>query len=116
MAIFEVLIVCGEQDNFGPACVCRKRSSWRNHGLLTGYVGGEERKESRHRAVLVALQRTLRRNNFYVRYLRPWYFHSDDKNRDALPFVKVRGYVKVKLHLMFGIIALFADQLLRLAL
>ena len=30
--------------------------------------------------------------------------------------VKVRGYVKVKLHLMFGIIALFADQLLRLAL
>lgn len=28
--------------------------------------------------------------------------------------VKVKGYVKVKLHLMFGIIALFADQLLRL--
>jgi hypothetical protein len=28
--------------------------------------------------------------------------------------VKVRGYVKVKLHLMFGILALFADQLLRL--
>ena len=30
--------------------------------------------------------------------------------------VKVRGHVKVTLHLMFGIIALFADQLLRLAL
>jgi hypothetical protein len=30
--------------------------------------------------------------------------------------VKVRGHKKVKLHLMFGIIALFADQLLRLAL
>ena len=30
--------------------------------------------------------------------------------------VKVRGHEKVKLHLMFGIIALFADQLLRLAL
>jgi hypothetical protein len=29
--------------------------------------------------------------------------------------VKVRGHIKVKLHLMFGIIALFADQLLRLA-
>jgi IS5 family transposase len=29
--------------------------------------------------------------------------------------VMVRGYEKVKLHLMFGIIALFADQLLRLA-
>lgn len=29
--------------------------------------------------------------------------------------VKVRGHAKVKLHLMFGIIALFADQLLRLA-
>jgi len=29
--------------------------------------------------------------------------------------VKVRGYIKVKLHLMFGIIALFADQLLKLA-
>ena len=28
--------------------------------------------------------------------------------------VKVRGHVKVKLHLMFGILALFADQLLRL--
>jgi hypothetical protein len=30
--------------------------------------------------------------------------------------VMVRGHKKVKLHLMFGIIALFADQLLRLAL
>ena len=30
--------------------------------------------------------------------------------------VMVRGHEKVKLHLMFGIIALFADQLLRLAL
>ena len=30
--------------------------------------------------------------------------------------VKVRGHKKVTLHLMFGIIALFADQLLRLAL
>ena len=30
--------------------------------------------------------------------------------------VKVRGYEKVKLHLMFGVIALFADQLLRLTL
>jgi len=29
--------------------------------------------------------------------------------------VKVRGHIKVKLHLMFGIIALFADQLLKLA-
>jgi hypothetical protein len=29
--------------------------------------------------------------------------------------VMVRGHEKVKLHLMFGIIALFADQLLRLA-
>ncbi|MBA4419199.1 MAG: hypothetical protein C0392_15025 [Syntrophus sp. (in: bacteria)] len=29
--------------------------------------------------------------------------------------VKVRGHAKVKLHLMFGIVALFADQLLRLA-
>jgi len=29
--------------------------------------------------------------------------------------VKVRGHAKVTLHLMFGIIALFADQLLRLA-
>lgn len=28
--------------------------------------------------------------------------------------IKVRGYIKVKLHLMFGVIALFADQLLRL--
>jgi len=30
--------------------------------------------------------------------------------------VMVRGHAKVKLHLMFGIITLFADQLLRLAL
>ena len=29
--------------------------------------------------------------------------------------VMVRGQAKVKLHLMFGVIALFADQLLRLA-
>lgn len=29
--------------------------------------------------------------------------------------VKVRGYIKVKLHLMLGLIALFADQLLKLA-
>jgi IS5 family transposase len=29
-------------------------------------------------------------------------------------YVMVRGYAKVKLHLMFGIIALFADQLMRL--
>ncbi len=29
--------------------------------------------------------------------------------------IKVKGYMKVKLHLMFGIIALFADQLLKLA-
>jgi hypothetical protein len=28
--------------------------------------------------------------------------------------VMVRGYKKVKLHLMFGIIALFVDQLLKL--
>jgi len=27
----------------------------------------------------------------------------------------VRGYQKVKLHLMFGVIARFADQLLKLA-
>jgi hypothetical protein len=30
--------------------------------------------------------------------------------------VMVRGHKKVSLHLMFGIIALFADQLLRLTL
>ncbi len=30
--------------------------------------------------------------------------------------IKVRGDKKVKLHLMFGIIALFADQLIRLIL
>ena len=30
--------------------------------------------------------------------------------------VKVRGHAKVTLHLMFGVVALFADQLLRLAL
>jgi hypothetical protein len=29
--------------------------------------------------------------------------------------VMVRGYRKVKLHLMFGVIALFADQLLKLS-
>ena len=29
--------------------------------------------------------------------------------------VMVRGYRKVTLHLMFGVIVLFADQLLRLA-
>jgi hypothetical protein len=28
--------------------------------------------------------------------------------------VRVRGYEKVKLHLMFGVIALFADQLIKL--
>jgi hypothetical protein len=28
--------------------------------------------------------------------------------------VMVRGYEKVKLHLMFGVIVLFADQLLKL--
>lgn len=29
--------------------------------------------------------------------------------------VMVRGYKKVKLHLMFGVIALFVDQLLKLS-
>jgi hypothetical protein len=38
------------------------------------------------------------------------------KEESGARHVKVRGHRKVSLHLMFGIIALFADQLIRLAL
>ncbi len=42
-------------------------------------------------------------------------FNSRIKEEFGGHHVMVRGYQKVKLHLMFGVIALFADQLLKLA-
>jgi hypothetical protein len=42
-------------------------------------------------------------------------FNSRIKEEFGGHQVMVRGYQKVKLHLMFGVIALFADQLLKLA-
>lgn len=41
-------------------------------------------------------------------------FNSRLKSEFGGETVMVRGYEKVKLHLMFGVIALFADQLLKL--
>jgi len=42
-------------------------------------------------------------------------FNSRLKGEFGGETVMVRGYRKVKLHLMFGVIALFADQLLKLS-
>jgi hypothetical protein len=42
-------------------------------------------------------------------------FNSRIKEEFGAHHVMVRGYQKVKLHLMFGVIALFADQLIKLA-
>jgi len=41
-------------------------------------------------------------------------FNSRLKEEFGAKNVRVRGYEKVKLHLMFGVIALFADQLIKL--
>jgi hypothetical protein len=41
-------------------------------------------------------------------------FNSRLKDEFGGKNVRVRGYEKVKLHLMFGVIALFADQLIKL--
>jgi len=43
-------------------------------------------------------------------------FNSRLKGEFGGETVMVRGHKKVKLHLMFGVIALFADQLLKLIL
>jgi hypothetical protein len=40
--------------------------------------------------------------------------YSRLKNEFGARCVRVRGHAKVQLHLMFGVLALFADQLLRL--
>jgi hypothetical protein len=40
-------------------------------------------------------------------------FNSRMKEEFGADNVMVRGYRKVKLHLMFGVVALFADQLLK---
>ena len=42
-------------------------------------------------------------------------FNSRLKEEFGGKNVRVRGYEKVKLHLMFGVLALFADQLIKLA-
>ena len=41
--------------------------------------------------------------------------YSRLKDEFGARFVRVRGHAKVHLHLMFGVIALFADELLKVA-